>query len=470
MTDRMIEKENNMLFDDTIAAIATGMGNAGVGIIRISGEKAIEVASRVFKPVNDKKIVNEMKSYTAAFGNIYDNENIIDEAILLVMKAPHTYTCEDVCELQCHGGTLVLNNVLKAVINAGARIAEPGEFTKRAFLNGRIDLSQAESVMDIISAKNDFAVKSSLMQLKGELKKQITDMREIILYNVAFIESALDDPEHYSLEGFPQKLHIIVDNLVDSVDNLLKTFDNGRVLKEGIRTVIVGKPNAGKSSLLNMFLGENRAIVTDIAGTTRDTLEEVVNINGIMLNIVDTAGIRETDDVVEKIGVDKALDSVDEADLVLYVVDGSVPLDDNDYHIISRIKDKNVITIINKSDLETIVDKMSISCKMDCDFVEISAATGNGRDILYNLLNDKFFSGSLSYNDELYITNIRHKNELSEARSSLIKVIDSIDMGMEEDFFSIDLMDAYEHLGLIIGETNREDLADKIFSEFCMGK
>ncbi|MGN0395548.1 MAG: tRNA uridine-5-carboxymethylaminomethyl(34) synthesis GTPase MnmE [Coprococcus sp.] len=459
-----------MYKEDTICAIATGMGNAGVGIIRVSGENALDIAEKVFYPANKNKKIKEMKTYTAAFGKIVDGSKMIDEAILLVMKAPHTYTCEDVCELQCHGGMVVMKEVMEAVIKAGARVAEPGEFTKRAFLNGRIDLSQAESVMDLINAKNEFAAKSSLMQLRGDLKKIISDMRETILYNVAFIESALDDPEHYSLDGYSQKLRTIVDKLVTNVDNLLITFDNGRVLSEGIKTVIVGKPNAGKSSLLNMFLGENRAIVTDIAGTTRDVLEEVVNINGIMLNIVDTAGIRETSDIVEKIGVDKALDYVDNADLILYVVDSSVPLDDNDNHIISRISGKNVITILNKSDLETKVDKLLINSYICSDIVELSAMTGEGRDELYNLLNEMFFEGKLSYNDQLYITNSRHKNELINVKESLMKVIESIDMGMEEDFFSIDLMDAYEHLGLIIGETARDDLADKIFKEFCMGK
>lgn len=459
-----------MFLTDTICAIATGMGNAGIGIIRISGSEAINIASKVFKPANDKKVVKTMKSYTAAFGGVYDGDNMIDEGILLLMKGPHTYTCEDVCELQCHGGVHVLKEVLEAVIKAGARIAEPGEFTKRAFLNGRIDMSQAESVMDIINAKNDFAVKSSLVQLKGELKDRITEMRDTILYNTAFIESALDDPEHYSLEGYPQKLRVIVDNMVDNVDKLLATYDNGRVLKEGIKTVIAGKPNAGKSSLLNLLLGEDRAIVTEIEGTTRDTLEEVVNINGIILNIVDTAGIRSTDDVVEKIGVDKALKNVDNADLILYVVDGSKQLDDNDSQIISHIKGKNVITVINKSDLDVVVDKLLISEELPGDIIEISAKYGDGEEELYNILNDKFFSGQLQYNDELYITNSRHKDELIKTRESLSKVIESIDMGMEEDFFSIDLLDAYEHLGMILGETMRDDLADKIFAEFCMGK
>ncbi len=459
-----------MYNEDTICAIATGMGNAGVGIIRISGSKAIDILERIFRPANKKKKIREMETYTAAFGRIYDQSCLIDEAIVLVMKAPHTYTCEDVCEIQCHGGMLVMKKIMELVVKHGARTAEPGEFTKRAFLNGRMDLSQAESVMDLIQAKNEFAVRSSLMQLKGDLKNRIVEMRETILYQTAYIESALDDPEHYDLEGFSQKLEEIVDNLVDNVDRLLITFDNGKVLKEGIRTVIVGKPNAGKSSLLNLFVGEERAIVTDIAGTTRDILEEVVNIQGIILNIVDTAGIRATDDVVEKIGVDKALDSVDKADLILFVVDGSVELDENDRQILSRIKGKNVITVINKSDLDIIADKMLIKGELSGDIVEISAITGEGMDDLYQLLNDKFFAGRLSYNDELYITNTRHKEALLQAKNSLCKVKESIQAGMEEDFFSIDLMDAYAYLGTIIGEATEDDLADKIFAEFCMGK
>ncbi len=459
-----------MFKEDTIAAITTGMTNAGVGIIRISGDQACEVADKVFHAENKEKQASNMKSYTAAFGKVYDGEEIIDEAILLVMKAPHTYTCEDVCELQCHGGIVVLRKILDIVLKNGARAAEPGEFTKRAFLGGRIDMSQAESVMSLINAKNDFAAKTSVDQLQGRLRDSIVDMREKILYNVAFIESALDDPEHYSLEGFPQKLRVIVNDILEKVKKLLKTFDNGKVLSEGINTVIVGKPNAGKSSLLNMFVGEDRAIVTDMAGTTRDTLSETVNIRGITLNIIDTAGIRDTDDIVEKIGVDKAIESVDKADLILYVVDGSIDLDENDYRIIDKIRDKNVIVIINKSDLEIKVDKEVIEKYLDKDIIQLSAMTGDGSEELYDMLNKMFFEGNLSYNDQLYITNARHKNELVYTKNALDKVIESIDIGMEEDFFSIDMMDAYEHLGLIIGETARDDLADKIFKDFCMGK
>ena len=459
-----------MFKEDTIAAITTGISNAGVGIIRISGDRACEITDRVFQAENKKKKASNMKSYTAAFGKIYDGDDLIDESILLVMKAPHTYTCEDVCELQCHGGIVVLRKILDLVLRNGARAAEPGEFTKRAFLGGRIDMSQAESVMSLINAKNDFAVRTSVDQLQGRLKNTIVNMREKILYNVAFIESALDDPEHYSLDGFPDKLRMIIDDILIQVEGLINTFDNGKILSEGINTVIVGKPNAGKSSLLNMFVGEDRAIVTDMAGTTRDTPSEIVNVRGITLNIIDTAGIRETDDLVEKIGVDKAIKSVDKADLVLYVVDGSVELDENDQRIIEKIRDKNVIVIINKSDLEIKIERDAICRYIDAEVIQLSAMTGDGSEELYDMLNKMFFEGSLSYNDQLYITNARHKNELVCTKNALEKVIESIDMGMEEDFFSIDMMDAYEHLGLIIGETARDDLADKIFKDFCMGK
>lgn len=459
-----------MFKEDTIAAITTGISNAGVGIIRISGDRACEITDRLFQAENKKKKASNMKSYTAAFGKIYDGDDLIDESILLVMKAPHTYTCEDVCELQCHGGIVILRKILDLVLRNGARAAEPGEFTKRAFLGGRIDMSQAESVMSLINAKNDFAVRTSVDQLQGRLKNTIVNMREKILYNVAFIESALDDPEHYSLDGFPDKLRMIIDDILIQVEGLINTFDNGKILSEGINTVIVGKPNAGKSSLLNMFVGEDRAIVTDMAGTTRDTLSEIVNVRGITLNIIDTAGIRETDDLVEKIGVDKAIKSVDKADLVLYVVDGSVELDENDQRIIEKIRDKNVIVIINKSDLEIKIERDAICRYIDAEVIQLSAMTGDGSEELYDMLNKMFFEGSLSYNDQLYITNARHKNELVCTKNALEKVIESIDMGMEEDFFSIDMMDAYEHLGLIIGETARDDLADKIFKDFCMGK
>ena len=455
---------------DTIAAIATGMGNSGIGIIRISGNEAFDIASKIFVPKNKNKCIKNMPSYTAAYGNIIYEDEIYDEAIALVMKAPATYTAEDVVEFDCHGGITVLKRIFDLVIKLGARPAEPGEFTKRAFVNGRIDMSQAESVMDLIHAKNDMAAKSSLRQLQGGLKDIITDIREKLLYNIAYIESALDDPENYSLDEFPQQLEKTVDNLLISVNNLIKSSNNGRIIKEGIKTVIVGRPNAGKSSVLNMLLGEERAIVTDIEGTTRDTLEELINIDGISLNMVDTAGIRDTSDTVEKIGVDKALTNIEDADLILYIVDGTSELNENDFMIMDKIKDKKTVTLLNKNDMDIIVDKMLITSKIHTEILEISAKEGHGKKELHDLLKKMFFDNELSYNDEIYITNLRHKNLLYETKESLEKVLESINMGMGEDFFTIDLMAAYASLGRIIGEELEDDLVNKIFAEFCMGK
>ena len=455
---------------DTIAAIATGMGNSGIGIIRISGDEALSIADKLFIPKNKSKSIASMETYTAAYGVISYDEEIYDEAIALVMRAPGTYTAEDVVELDCHGGITVLKRIFDLIIRLGARPAEPGEFTKRAFLNGRIDMSQAESVMDLIHAKNDMAAKSSLKQLSGELTKLIKDMREKLLYNIAYIESALDDPENYSLDDFPQQLQTTVDNMLITVEKLVKSSTDGRLIKEGIRTAIVGRPNAGKSSVLNMLLGEERAIVTDIEGTTRDTLEEYINIDGITLNIVDTAGIRTTSDTVEKIGVDKAIASIDDADLILYIVDGTTTLDDNDFKIMDKIKDKKSITLINKNDLETVVDKVLITNTINTKILEISAKEGTGKENLHALLKEMFFNNELNYNDELYITNMRHKALLLEAKESLSKVLESINLCMGEDFLTIDLMAAYASLGKIIGEELEDDLVNKIFSEFCMGK
>ncbi|MBE5953300.1 MAG: tRNA uridine-5-carboxymethylaminomethyl(34) synthesis GTPase MnmE [Lachnospiraceae bacterium] len=455
---------------DTIAAIATGMGNSGIGIIRISGDEALSIADKLFIPKNKNKSIATMETYTAAYGVISYEGEIYDEAIALVMRAPGTYTAEEVVELDCHGGITVLKRIFDLIIRLGARPAEPGEFTKRAFLNGRIDMSQAESVMDLIHAKNDMAAKSSLKQLSGELTKLIKNMREKLLYNIAYIESALDDPENYSLDEFPQQLEDVVDNMLITVEKLIKSSSDGRIIKEGIRTAIVGRPNAGKSSVLNMLLGEERAIVTDIEGTTRDTLEEYINIDGITLNIVDTAGIRTTSDTVEKIGVDKAIASIDDADLILYIVDGTTTLDENDFNIMDKIKNKKTISLINKNDLETVVDKVLITNTINTKILEISAKEGTGKENLHTLLKEMFFNNELNYNDEIYITNQRHKALLYETRESLNKVLESIQLMMGEDFLTIDLMAAYASLGKIIGEELEDDLVNKIFSEFCMGK
>lgn len=458
---------NNL--SDTIAAIATGMNQGGIGVIRVSGEHAIEIVDSVFIPKKAGKEVKNLKTYTAAYGNIVD-EDVIDEVIVLLMKAPASYTKENVVEIDCHGGLEVMKKILHLLLKKGARLAEPGEFTKRAFLNGRIDLSQAESVMDLISARNELAAKTAISQLKGHLKDKITQLRNELIHNIAFIESALDDPEHYSLDGFSEKLNKILEDMERQIKHLIMTADDGKMMKEGIKTVILGKPNAGKSSVLNTLMGKERAIVTDVAGTTRDTLEEFISINGIPLNIIDTAGIRKTDDIVEKIGVDKSMKEMEDADLILFIVDSSIPLDENDKQIMSRIKDKQVIILQNKSDLSMVVAKEEINKYLDKPVILISAKENTGFEEFYDILNEMFFHGNLKFNDEIYITNIRHKNALMEALSSIKMAQQSIEDGMPEDFLSIDLMAAYEKLGYIIGESVEDDLVDTIFREFCMGK
>ena len=428
---------------DTIAAIVTAMSNSGIGIVRISGDEALEVADRIFVSKKGNKKVSEMASHTIHYGYVKDGEDIVDEVMLLIMKAPNSYTTEDTIEIDCHGGVLVMQKILETVLKYGARAAEPGEFTKRAFLNGRIDLSQAESVIDIFNAKNDFALQSSVSQLRGSVLEKIKDLRAAIIHEIAFIESALDDPEHVDIESYPQKLLITVKSLWKTVDKMLESADNGRVLREGINTVIVGKPNAGKSSLLNTLVGQERAIVTDIAGTTRDILEEQIRLRGISLNVIDTAGIRDTDDVVEQIGVNKSREYVEKADLVIYVVDSSTPLDENDEEIIASIQDKNAIILLNKSDLHQVTTKEMLKEKIDRKTIEISAKEQTGIEELETAIQEMFFHGKISFNDEVYITNVRHKNALEETAKSLQMVINSIENGMPEDFFSIDLIISY---------------------------
>lgn len=461
---------------NTIAAIATPMTNSGIGIIRISGDEALDIIEKVFKPKKKDKKIKDVKTYTAHYGHVYDGSTLLDECIVLVMKGPHSYTAEDVVEINCHGGVVVMKKVLEAVFKAGATPAEPGEFTKRAFLNGKMDLSQAEAVIDVIQSQNDYALKSSLKQLRGSVKEKISDLRNKIIYHTAFIESALDDPEHISIDGYGNVLKKETKEIIEEIETLLKTADDGRIIREGINTVILGKPNAGKSSLLNVLLGEERAIVTEIAGTTRDILQETINLQGISLNIIDTAGIRNTNDKVEKIGVDKAKDYAKEADLIIYVVDSSNDLDENDYEIMKFIQGKKSILLLNKSDLERKVTKEEIKkiCKEynieNIPVIEISAKEEKGIDRLEEIVKEMFYHGEISFNNEIYITNIRHKTALERAKDSLMKVIESIENDMPEDFYSIDLMDAYETLGSITGEMVGEDLVNEIFSKFCMGK
>ncbi|MGN0353486.1 MAG: tRNA uridine-5-carboxymethylaminomethyl(34) synthesis GTPase MnmE [Muricoprocola sp.] len=454
---------------DTIAAISTGMTDSGIGIVRISGEDAVEIADRVFHMKSGKKLCDQ-QSHTIHYGYIADQKETVDEVLVMLMRGPRSFTTEDTVEINCHGGVFAMKKILELVIRAGARPAEPGEFTKRAFLNGRIDLSQAEAVIDVINAKNEYALKSSVSQLKGSVQKAIQEIREVILYHIAFIESALDDPEHISLEGYPDQLLKVTGQQKEKIQKLIDSFKNGKIMKEGIKTVILGKPNVGKSSLLNVLLGEDRAIVTDIAGTTRDILEEQIQIHGISLNMIDTAGIRSTEDVVEKIGVDRARTYAQEADLILYVVDSSTALDENDLEIIDLIRDRRVIVLLNKADLETRTSKEDIEKLLKHPVITISAKEEQGIEELENTIKEMFYQGEISFNDQIYITNIRQKNALIEAKESLERVEESIHMNMPEDFFSIDLMNAYEELGNVTGETVGEDLVNEIFSKFCMGK
>lgn len=464
---------------DTIAAIATAMSDSGIGIIRVSGDDAIEIVDKIYRNNKNERILSKYGSHTIHYGFIVgDHETVIDEVMVSVMKAPRSYTMEDTVEINCHGGIFMMREVLDIVLHAGARIAEPGEFTKRAFLNGRIDLSKAEAVMDIIQSKNEFALRSSVKQLKGSVSDKVKKLRKDILYEIAFIESALDDPEHISLEGYNERLTEKTNNIISELDKLIDSADDGKMLREGINTVIVGKPNAGKSSLLNLLTGEEKAIVTDVAGTTRDTLEEVIFLDGIMLNIIDTAGIRNTEDIVEKIGVERARKISLDADLILYVVDSSVPLDENDEDIIHMIQDKKVIILLNKSDLDEVVSEEYMIYKinriLDNDniykIIKTSTKEDTGIQILTDLIKEMFFHGKISYNDEVYITNMRHKEHIKDARDSMNQVRNSLELDMPEDFYSIDLMSAYTSLGMIIGEEVGDDLVNEIFSKFCVGK
>ena len=473
--------------ESTIAAIATAMSESGIGIVRISGENAVNFAYQIYSTKTGKWIFSLFYSHTFHYGFIVDDENgrdeIIDEVMVSLMKAPRSYTAEDTVEINCHGGILVVKRVLETVLKHGARLAQPGEFTKRAFLNGRIDLSKAEAVMDVIHSKNEFALKSSLGQLRGSVSDIVKKLRGELIYEIAFIESALDDPEHISLEGYKERLEEKADTIIKELENLLKASDNGRIRKEGINTVIVGKPNAGKSSLLNLLVGEDKAIVTDVAGTTRDVLEVSIRLHGISLNVTDTAGIRFTEDIVEKIGVEKAKKYASEADLIVYVVDGSMPLDESDYEIMKLIADKKAIVLLNKTDLVPAITEESIFSDMErflkelpsfgqreIEIIRTSTKENVGIDLFENKLKEMFFHGEISFNDEIVITNMRHKEALKDAYESMLQVKKSLENDMPEDFYSIDLMSAYASLGTIIGEEVGEDLVNEIFSEFCMGK
>ena len=457
--------------DDTIAAISTPAGNAGIGIIRISGIDSIRVAERIIRSGSGKSLdLFSVPSHTVHYGFVMDDNKIVDEVLCAVYKAPKTYTAEDVIEINCHGGSYVLNRVLDIVLSNGVRLAERGEFTKRAFLNGRIDLSQAESVMDLISSENEFIRNNSLLQLKGSVKNKINELREKIIHESAYIEAALDDPEHYDIDdSYKERLKRIIDSVIEDIDRMISDSKNAFVLKNGINTVITGKPNVGKSSLLNLMAGYERAIVTSVPGTTRDVLSERVKLGDIVLNIIDTAGIRKSLDEVEKIGIEKAEEEIEKAELILFMMDSFSGIDENDIEIAKKIDNKKTIILVNKTDIGSKIKNREIEFLSDVQVIYISVKENKGIDKLKNVINNMYIRGEIS-EEGLYITNKRQIEELRLSRQALLLVIGSIKNKMSEDTYTVDMMDAYTHLGEIIGENISDDLADRIFNEFCMGK
>ncbi|MTI67013.1 MAG: tRNA uridine-5-carboxymethylaminomethyl(34) synthesis GTPase MnmE [Firmicutes bacterium] len=458
--------------EDTIAAIATAPGEAGIGIVRISGDKSIDIAESIFKGKTEEKLskVDERK---LVYGHIIDpkDQSKIDEVLTVYMKGPFTYTKEDIVEINCHGGIIPVRRILELVLEKGARMAEAGEFTKRAFLNGRIDLAQAEAVMDLISAKTDTSFDVSLNQLEGSLSKEVKNIRDVILEIIAHIEASIDFPEDDIENVAYDKIEQKGKKVLTKIDELLKTSSTGKILREGLKTVILGKPNVGKSSLLNSILRENRAIVTDVPGTTRDIIEEYVNVNGIPLKIIDTAGIRETDDVVEKIGVNKAKNLLNESDLAIVIFDGSRDLTDEDKEIMKLIKDRKAIILINKTDLEEKINKREIEKYLpNKEIIATSILKGSGLDILEDTLKEMFFSGDIKIKDDVIVSNVRHKELLNKAKQNIKEALESLNMGMPIDCIEVDIKDCWSNLGEINGDTVSEDIIDKIFEDFCIGK
>lgn len=458
------------MVDDTIAAISTSIGASGIGIIRVSGPDAILIVDKIFRSSKNKKLI-DVKTFTLNHGHIIAEQKEIDEVLVSVMREPHSFTGENVVEVNCHGGLIAVKEVLNAVIKAGARHAEPGEFSKRAFLNGRIDLAQAESIMDLINAKTKKGMNVALKQLDGVLSREVNDLRDMLLDLLAQIEAGIDFPEHdveeVSRENIKDKSIFIAEKL----HKLIDTADTGKVFREGLKTAIVGRPNVGKSSLLNALLKESRAIVTDIPGTTRDVIEEVVNIRGIPLRLIDTAGIRETEDIVEKIGVEKTRQVLEEADLILVVIDASEPLNDHDRNILKNMNQKNLILIANKTDMGENIDynKLKKYCSPE-NIIKMSVINGTGLENLEKRIEKMVYAGLSADSDDILVTNVRHKQSLEKAYESISDVIEAVDMGMPTDCLSIDIKTAWESLGEITGDTVSDGLLNEIFSKFCIGK
>jgi len=454
----------------TIASISTAPGIGGIGIIRMSGEKSFEIIEKIFEPKTKQKI-EEIKGYTIKYGNIVENGEVIDEVLVSYFKSPKSYTTENMCEINSHGGNVIVRKILEICLKNGAELAEPGEFTKRAFLNGRIDLAQAESVIDVINAKSDKEAKSGIKQLEGFLSKEIKIIKKEILDVLVNVEVTIDYPEYDTPEVQENEMRGMLESVKSKLEKLEKSFDNGKILKEGIKTAIIGKPNAGKSSLLNAILKEERAIVTDIAGTTRDTIEEFVTVNGIPLKLVDTAGIRDASDAVEKIGVEKSIKQAEEADLVIAIFDSSKELTEEDLEILKLIKNRQAIILLNKSDLNSVIKEQDERLKNTSkNILKISALNKTGIEELYEKISEMFNLNEINFDNDILITNIRHKTIISSALENVKKANEALNLNMPIDIITIYIKDVLEDLGEITGEVVTEDVINEIFSKFCLGK
>ena len=454
----------------TIASISTAPGIGGIGIIRMSGEKTFEILGKIFQAKTPQKIEN-IKGYTMKYGHIIDNNETIDEVLVSYFKAPKSYTAENMCEINSHGGNVIVKKILELCLKNGAELAEPGEFTKRAFLNGRIDLAQAESVIDVINAKSDKEAKSGIKQLEGFLSKEIKNIKQEILDVLVNIEVTIDYPEYDTPDVQENEMRNMLESVGKKLEKLEKSFDNGKIIKDGIKTAIIGKPNAGKSSLLNAILKEDRAIVTDIAGTTRDTIEEFVTINGIPLKLVDTAGIRSASDEVEKIGIEKSIKQAEESDLIIAIFDSSKELTKEDIEILNLIKNKKSIILLNKADLKSVLTENDERIKsVSKNIIKISALNKTGIDLLYKKISEMFNLNEINLDNDLLITNVRHKNIITKAIENVKKAIEALNMNMPIDIITIYIKDILEDLGEITGEVVTDDIINEIFSKFCLGK